>query len=127
MKTPFFPFTLCANERFGGSVGGGVKTIWLKHKPVDKSWYLVDVVVKSHKKVTFKVYGMASLAYGGRGAHECDVHAELSREEMEPLLNVRAYELATEEREREKEEEEKRIIQKKACMLIVQAMTGTLK
>lgn len=75
---------------------------------------------------TFKVYGMLCNVMGGRGLHEYDVHVELSREDMEPILRDRAYRLAAEERAREKEEEERRIIQKKACTLIVQAMTGML-
>lgn len=127
MTSAFFPFTLYASDELGsGHVAGGQYQLWQKYRSKDRSYYLVDIVVSSRNNVTFVVCGMASSVYGGRGDVEYNVPATLTDEEMLPLLEIRAYDLAVIARVLEWEEEEQRIIEEKACAFLNAAISESV-
>ena len=105
----FFPFTVQGSDDSGG-VNWGFRKLLVDNKPEKLVWYTADVVIKSPTEVTFIVYDMLDMCYGGRGKQIAQFDAVTTLEVTRAAIERRASQVAYYKRAKELSDHESAII-----------------
>jgi hypothetical protein len=73
-----------------------MERLFRRYKPKDMGWYEVDMTIMSETKVSFDVYDMADLCYGGRGDHQVTFEVTVDPKEVAKWISKKIDQLALE-------------------------------
>lgn len=107
----FFPFTLRAQETLNYTYSPhAFREAFLSAKPEGMSWYAYDVIVRSPTKITFVVYDMRDMTYGGIGGEIGRVDWIVDPKITGQAMNDRMFALARDVRQQELEAAEMKVV-----------------